>query len=953
MLAVSAASPTEESIRMTESERPERGPDDGAGSDQGGSESPISDEASYDRAAVEQKWRERWRDGSGKRRAAPDSPTDPPTPSTEDSAAESGDSDSKPKSSRDRRRQDRKARRRNFYCLDMFPYPSLEGLSVNQLRGMVITDVVARYQEARGRNVLRPMGWDSFGISIEQEAEREKTSPQDIVERGTAKMRGQLEEFGARVDWDREVQTTDPKFYRWTQWLFDQMRQREVAYRDVVSMKWCDHCRMNLANEEVAEGRCLHCSNAIEERRIPQWKVGITQYAERLHQGLRHLKWPQRVKSMQRHWIGRVEGYQLILKVSSEFEYEFGECDVFVRQLELLPAATYLVLAPEHPLVEQFCDQLYRSDVADYRGRVTRLTERERLAAEGAPEGFPTGAFALNPVTLQPMPIWVSKMVLPEVRFGAVLGVPGHNDRHGEFAARFNLPSLSIFSKRRVPKRSSDPNGAEVEETVMINCGPLSGISAQEARRRIRTRLEARGSIEPHTLFHLRDWIFARQRFWGEPIPMVHCGKCGDVPVDPEKLPVEVPLLDRIPSAPVEEPVRTVAVEEVEPSPFAAAREVTDDLGETWDIFGHEAVATATIEPADEPIASPLASVTEFVETTCPRCGGEAARETDTMPQWAASCWYYLRYLDPTNEDEIFDPKRVQDWLPVDLCVGGIEHAILHLLYVRFFAYFVHDLGLTTREEPFRRLFNQGRIYRKAPPRRRKDTGAHRGDRIPAEQYLAKFGGDAVRLHLMFLGPPASDVVWSDRGLRGTRRFLERAYEVVVDRKERGLFVSRKVLVEKHRLIRRVTTAIRTFKLNKAVSAFMTFIKTLNQPPLTPEEVDLATLKTFTVLLAPFAPHLAAELWEKLGGDGTVFDEPWPEYSEELLKPVEPVIAVQINDRVRDRFRIEGEPSKSELITLALARDRIRELIGERKPDRVVVVPGRLVNFVFADPDSA
>ncbi|MCA8960977.1 MAG: class I tRNA ligase family protein [Planctomycetes bacterium] len=891
----------------------------------------------YDSLTIEKKWQDRWREDPASRRARARSPEEHVD---DGSSAET-------LTSRDRRRRERKERRRRFYCLDMFPYPSVDGLSVNQLRGMAITDVVARYQEARGRQVFRPMGWDCFGLTVENEADKHGLAPAQVVDRGIERMRGQLETFGARVDWEGEIRTTDPQFYRWTQWIFTQMLERGVAYRDAVSMKWCSSCRMNLANEEVSDGQCVHCDGVVDERHTSQWKLGITQYAERLQQGLRHLKWPQRVKSMQRHWIGKVDGYRLRLKITGEFAHEFGELDVFVRQLELLPAATYLVLAPEHPLVDAFCDELYREEVEQYRRKVVRLTERERLAAGGDPEGHPTGAQALNPITLQPIPVWVSKMVLPDVRFGAVLGIPGHNPRHAEFARHFGLAQRVVISRGDAAVEDDRRENTALEP-VMINCGPLSGATTQEARRRIRARLDARGAIEPHTDVHLRDWIFARQRFWGEPIPIVHCPTCGPVTVPAEELPVELPRVDVIPKPPAASrsgPTEVVEVEASGSTVRSGQGTANVPIGETWDIFTEE-LPSAPSRPEAFESRSPLSTFDAFCEASCPRCGGDARRDTDTMPQWAASCWYYLRYLDPNNGDAIFDREQIRDWLPVDLCVGGIQHAILHLLYVRFFSYFLHDLELTAREEPFRRLFNQGRIYaRRIDPAR---TPVHRGDRILAAEYLERYGGDALRLHLLFLGPPESDVVWNESGLRGARRFAENAFRFVLERKAKGRFVSRKVLVEKHRLIRRVTTAIRTFRMNKAVSAFMAFVKTLDRAPLTPEEVDAATLRTFTVLLAPFAPHLASELWEHIGDRGTVFDQPWPEYSEELLRPVEPLLAVQINGRVRDRFRVPGEPSKSELIALALERPRIRELLGEREPDRVVVVPDRLINLVVS-----
>lgn len=826
---------------------------------------------------LESKWRERWRQAE----------TDGSPPRNSD---------------------DPEARR--YYCLDMFPYPSLGGLSVNQLRGMTVSDVVCRYQEARGRHVLRPMGWDSFGLSIEQEAQRHKIPPDEVVARGTELMREQMRQMGLRIDWDREIHTSDPSYYRWTQWLFLQLLERGLAYKAETSMKWCPECHTNLANEEVQEGSCLHCSSQVEDRQVSQWMLRITEYAERLHHGLKDLRWPARVKAMQRNWIGRRTGFRLLLKATNEFQTDFEEFDVFIRRLELVPGATFVVLAPEHPLVERITDSLYLDEVLEYRDEVVRKTERERLAASSEPVGRPTGAYAINPVTLRALPIWVSEIVLPTVRFGAIFGVPGHDERHAAFAKTHRLSSVTVISKRksrgrkrRDRNRRGSSNRAHHsigDDLAMINCGTLSGASVADARRHIRRNLESRGILDAHIDYHLRDWIFSRQQYWGEPIPVLY-DENGEVhPVPEEDLPVEVPRLEKVP------------------------------VGEA----GH----------------GPLHRVPEFREVKTE--GGETwERETDTMPQWIASCWYYLRYLGPDDDTGMF-PEDAKPWLPVDLCVGGIEHAILHLLYVRFVSYVLHDLGLTTREEPFRRVFNQGRIYSVTPAEERRKIPTHRGDRIEARPFLERAGGDALRLHLLFLGPAESDVMWSESGLRGCRRFLDRAAEVIRERRDKGRFVSRKVLVEKHRLIRRVSRAIRTFRLNKAVSGLMEFVKFLREEDLTPEEVDRATLRTFTILLAPFAPYLASELWEVLEEEGSVLEQPWPEYSKELLKPLEVEMVVQVDNRTCDRIVVEDSPPDDELIALAQQRERVQQAIGHKKVQRWIVVPDRLINAVLKESRS-
>ena len=930
-----------------------------------------------DLRTIEGKWQERWGEAAPRPRhvAPPDREEGTPEPGSQEERSQDA-----PPDERSTRRDGGEQRPRPYYCLDMFPYPSLGGFSVNQLRGIAITDVVARYQEARGREVLRPMGWDSFGLSIEQEAEAHGIAPHEVVERGIAIMREQLRAFGARVDWDRELRTSDPEFYRWTQWIFLKMLDKGIAFRQELPIKWCPSCGMNLANEELEEGRCLHCRTDAEERRISQWMLRISEYSERLHQGLRTLKWPRWVKAMQRNWIGRREGYRLTLKASSEFLYRYEELDVFVRRLEWIPAATYLVIAPEHPLLETIVDELYREPVLEYRDEVVRRTERERLSSMGVPEGQPTGGFVLNPVTLQRIPVWVSSFVLPEVRFGALLAVPGHDERHHAFAKHFDLQvrkSVILRTGRRrrergrhnrgdhgreQGRRGSDGGPAKPEE-VMVNSGTLSGMPRDKACRIIRRDLEGRGVLNSHVDYHLRDWIFARQRYWGEPIPVVYDEDQNPVPVPEKDLPVVLPLLDKVPPAEggqgplhavdsfrlCELPAALAGRQEADPDrrgddsrrPLErgdATRDAAPDRPPREDASAWDRDQEEDREDRDR-------EQEEYFSPE-PRRG---FRETDTMPQWVASCWYYLRYLTPHDSTVPFSREQARGWLPVDLCVGGIEHAILHLLYVRFFSYFLYDIGETRHEEPFRKVFNQGRIYRKAPDRQVQRIATHRGDRIEAGPYLEQYGGDTLRLHLMFLAPPSEDVVWSDSGLRGCRRLLRRCLEVVAERKEKGRFVSRQILVEKHRLIRRVTRAIETIRLNKAISAFMEFIKCLRSPAITLEEVDRATLRVFSTLLAPFAPHVAEECWEMLGGPGSVFEQEWPEYSKELLKPLEVEIGVMVDGKIRDRFTVDSGISRSELLQMVHGRERVQAALAGRSAARTIVVPDRLVKFVLPE----
>ena len=811
---------------------------------------------SVDLLELERRWRDRWganlypspiQASLQQKETATPSADDGTTPS--DADERSDDLGSSSDASEEETSSDEQPR--PFFCLDMFPNPSLEGFSVNQLRGIAINDVVARYQRARGRDVFRPFGWDSFGVSTEDEARTTGIHPEQVVRGGIEKMRQQLLHMGAMIHWDHELNSSDPECYRWSQWLFLKLYEKGlVKYED-------------------------------------GWKVAITNYAEPLHAGLKQLKWPPRTKTLQRNWIGRREGSRLTLKASSELHDGWEDVDVFSWRIDALAEATFVVLCPEHPLLENIVDSIQEQDVRAYQESALALSDRERLITRGTADGVPTGAYVLNPVTLTRMPIWVSSYVLPDIHFGAVLGIPGVHKAHGEFAKRFGLPtSLVRVPSMRKRRRSGRRKGAE----------------GGEARRSMQAILEARDLVESHVDWKLHDWAFERQRFWGEPIPIIECEECGRLPVPEDQLPVTLPEIDKLPES----------------------------------IDGK----------------SPLAQCEEWLKTECPGCQGAAVRCTDTMPDWIASCWTHLRSLDPSNSDQIAGDALIRHWSPVNLCVGGIEHAELHLLYVRFVSHFLADIGVTQREEPYRRLFNQGRIRASGVADDVIDDSGHRGPRVLAADYLEKHGADALRLHLLFMGPPQDHVEWNEEGLRGCARFLQRTHEAILSRVGEGRFVSRNVLVAKHRLVRRVSRAIRTFRLNKAVSAFMEFVKLLRSADLTPEEVDRQTLKTFVILLTPFAPHMAHELWEKMGEKSQLIDEPWPEHSEELLQPSEVELAVFVNDKIVDRLSVELDTPKNNVIELALQLESVKSRTGGRPADRVVHVPDRLLKLLYSDVEG-
>ena len=786
--------------------------------------------------------------------------TDPDTPAESPSAGSATDpgqdsetaEDSSEKSPPQKRRRRRGPR--TFFCLDMFPYPSLDGFSVSQLRGVATNDVVARYQQSRGKRVLRPIGWDAFQASVEEEARQQEISPRQVVDQGVELMREQLRRFGALVHWDHQVDTSDPKDYRWSQWLFLQLREKGLVHQD-------------------DDG----------------WKVAITDYAEPLHSGLKNLKWPPRTKALQRNWIGRREGTKLVLKASSELYDGWEELDVFARRIEALPEASFVVLCPEHPLLEKIVDPIQEDDVRELQERTAQFDERERLANRAESDGVATGAYALNPATLEPIPIWVSSYVMPDIRFGAILGMPEENEAHKEFANRHGIPltgtgGSSGRRRRRPPRRRHGGDGSD-------------------EKRGLQGSLDSRGLTEPYIDYKLHDWVFDRQRYWGVPIPMVECEECGTVPVAEADLPVQLPEVERL-----------------------------------------EKVAEGE---------NPLAAFEEWVAVDCPSCGNPARRSIDTMPDWIGSCWGHLRCLDPGFSEAIGKREHLQRWTPANLCVGGIEHAELHLMYVRFISHFLADIGVTPRQEPYRRLFNQGRIRSQESENDRDAEVTRRGPRVIASEYLDRYGADALRLHLLFMGPPQDHVEWSDEGLKGCARFLQRTHEAISRRIGQGKFVSRNVLVAKHRLIRRVTRAIRTYRMNKAVSAFMEFIKLLRGDEFSMEEVDKQTLRTFTILLAPFAPHMAHELWEQLGETGPLANESWPEHSEELLQPTEVELAVFVNDSLVDRMTVELEASKNQVIDQALELSSVKKKTDGRSADRVIHVPDRLLKLVYSNPGES
>ena len=787
-------------------------------------------------------------------------------------------------------RAEENSNRPKYYCLDMFPYPSGEGLHVGHWRGYTISDVWSRYKVLQGYQVLHPMGWDAFGLPAENDAIQKGIHPEVSTKRNIATFKRQLTEIGAMFDWSREVNTSDPSYYKWTQWIFLKMYEMGLAYRKRMPINWCPSCRTGLANEEVIGGECERCGTRVTKKELEQWMLRITAYADRLLEDLKELDWPDHVKKMQVDWIGRSEGARV------KFPLEQGdECvEVWTSRVDTLFGVTFVVLAPEHPLVERLTTPEQRAAVNAYREETLSKSNVERMAGKEKTGVF-TGSYVTHPFTGERVPVWIADYVLVDYGTGAVMGVPAHDTRDFEFAQRFGLPVVEVV-------RPLQGDGAEaalpyVDDGVLVNSGPFAGLSSAEARRRITEALEEKGLGRAEISYRMRDWVFSRQRYWGEPIPIVFCDRCGEQPVPYDQLPVLLPR-----------------VEKYQP--------------------------TGTGE-------SPLAAIPEFVNTTCPKCGGPARRETHTMPQWAGSCWYFLRYADPQNDQAPWDREKLAYWLPVDLYVGGVEHAVLHLLYARFFTKVLYDLGLVPFKEPFKKLFNQGMICRNGAK-----MSKSKGNGVSPDGLVSTYGTDALRLYELFIAPPEVDADWDDTGIQGTYRFLNRVWTLVHDFLELepggapdDPDVASAIARTQHRFLATIAERLESFRLNTAVSAMMEFLNELSDLPWrkAPKACRQA-LCDFLVVLAPFAPHTAEELWEQMGHGESIFRARWPEADPALAQAQTVEVPVQVNGRVRTV--LELEKGLDESTVLDRAREAVRDYLGGKAVVRTIYVPEKVINFV-------
>ena len=869
-------------------------------------------------------------------------------------------------------------KKQKYYCLDMFPYPSGNGLHVGHWRGYVISDVWSRYKLQQGYYIVHPMGWDAFGLPAENYAIKMGVHPAKSTAANVANIKRQINDIAALYDWDMEVNTTDPEFYKWTQWIFVKMFKEGLAYEKEFPINWCPSCKTGLANEEVVNGKCERCGAEVTKKNLRQWMLRITKYADRLLNDLDKLDWPEKVKKMQADWIGKSYGAEVDFPVEGRDE----KITVYTTRPDTLHGATFMVLAPEHELAASLATPETKEAVEKYiydasmKSNVDRMQDKEKT-------GVFTGTYAINPLNGAKVPIWLSDYVLADYGTGAIMCVPAHDDRDFEFATKFNIPIIQVIAKdgkeienmteayteavgtminsgdwngmesselkvkapemiekkgfgKKTPIWLSDyvladygtgaimcvpahddrdfefatkfnipiiqviaKDGKEIENMTeayteaagtMINSGDWNGMESSVLKKEAPHIIEKMGIGRATVNYKLRDWVFSRQRYWGEPIPIVHCPKCGNVPVPEEELPLRLP-----------------EVESYEP--------------------------TGTGE-------SPLAAIDEWVNCKCPVCGSDAKRETNTMPQWAGSSWYFLRYVDNHNSEALVSREKADEMLPVDMYIGGVEHAVLHLLYSRFYTKFLYDIGAIDFDEPFHKLFNQGMITGKNGIKMSKS----KGNVVSPDDLVRDYGCDSLRMYELFVGPPELDAEWDDRGIDGVNRFLKRLWNMLMESKEKDIQPTKEMIKLRHRMVYDITTRLESFSLNTVISGFMEYNNKFIEVAKKEGGIDKETLETIAVLLSPFAPHFAEEMWEQLGHVDTVFKAGWPKYDENEMKDDEIKIPVQINGKTKAVIEIPADISKDDAIAAG------REAIADKLTGNVIkeiYVPKKIINIVM------
>ncbi|MFV0402176.1 MAG: leucine--tRNA ligase [Oscillospiraceae bacterium] len=767
-----------------------------------------------------------------------------------------------------------------FYALVEFPYPSGQGLHVGHPRPYTALDVVSRKRRTEGYNVLFPMGWDAFGLPTENYAIQNNIHPRIVTEQNVNRFRAQIKSLGLSFDWDREINTTDPSYYKWSQWIFLQMFKKGLAYKKEMAVNWCTDCKVVLANEEVINGTCERCGHEVIRKVKSQWMLAITKYAQRLIDDLDEVEYPERVKASQIHWIGRSTGAQVRFGTTAGDELE-----VFTTRPDTLFGATYMVISPEHPFLERWADKITNLDaVHAYQEEAAHKSDFERAEVAKDKTGVRLeGVRGINPVNEQEIPIFISDYVLMSYGTGAIMAVPGHDSRDWEFARKFALPIVEVVKGGNIEEEAF----SDCETGVMVNSGFLDGLSVEDAKKKITAWLEQQGKGEPTVNYKLRDWVFSRQRYWGEPIPIVYCDKCGYVPIPESELPLTLPEVDSY------KPTET---------------------GE-----------------------SPLAAMEDWINTTCPCCGGPARRETDTMPQWAGSSWYFLRYCDPDNDKEIASKEAINYWMPVDWYNGGMEHTTLHLLYSRFWHKFLYDIGVVPMKEPYQKRTSHGMILGEDGVKMSKS----RGNVVNPDSIVEEYGADTMRMYEMFIGDFEKSAPWSTSSVRGCRRFLDRVWalqDIVVGGEE----YSPELEGSFHKAIRKVSEDVETLKFNTAIATLMALINEISDK----KAVNKAELRTFLQLLNPFAPHITEEIWQSAGFKGMIAQQKWPAYDPAKCQDAVVEIVLQVNGKIKGRVSVPADADKDALLATAKENGEIAAQIAGKQIVKEIVVPGKLVNIV-------
>jgi leucyl-tRNA synthetase len=794
------------------------------------------------------------------------------------------------------------SKKKKYYVLIEFPYPSGEGLHVGHCRSYSAMDAIARKRRMEGYNVLYPIGWDAFGLPTENYAIATGIHPRIATERNIANFKRQLKSLGLSFDWSREIDTTDPNYYKWTQWIFLKLFENGLAYRAKIPINFCPSCKIGLANEEVVEGKCERCGTKVERREREQWMLKITAYADRLIEDLKFVDYLEKIKVQQINWIGKSYGTEVDFKVENSKE----KIKVFTTRADTIFGVTAIVLAPEHELISKLKSKISNfSEVEKYIEKAKQKTDFERAELIKEKTGVPLkGIFAINPANDEKIPVWVGDYVIGSYGGGAVMVVPAHDERDFEFAKKYGLEIREVISGGDISK------GAFTGYGKLINSGQFNGLSSKEAIEKITDWLEKKGLGRKKVQYRLRDWVFSRQHYWGEPIPLVFCQNCkrkiesknykenefnkgeilnpGWIAIPEKELPLKLPY-----------------VEKYQP--------------------------TGTGE-------SPLAAIKEWVNTKCPKCSLPAKRETDTMPNWAGSNWYFMRYCDPKNNEKLADPKKLKYWLPVDWYNGGMEHTTLHLLYSRFIYKFLYDIGVAPTPEPYKKRTSHGIVLAEDGRKMSKSFG----NVVNPDDIVQKYGADTLRVYEMFMGPFDQAIAWSTQGVKGVRRFLERVWKLILECKDQKES-SKRAIKEIHKLNKKIDEDLEATKFNTAVAAFMEF---LNFAFENKREIGKDVLKRFLVLLAPFAPHITEELWHRLGQKDSIHLQPWPKWDPELVKEEIITLVIQINGKVRDKIEVESDISEEKAKELAISREKIKKWIKGKKIKKVVFVPGKLINIV-------